>query len=175
MAYSPFFSFSFAPSLRHLPAELFVRSRRSWQLSVKRLAILQTTTQELRPCWHARNRIAPLRQQSPQLGMMPAELMARAVTVCANARPQTLDLRNQRLSIQPVDIFIHGALPSSVLRRLIYPSQLIWSSNTHDIFAISRGSSAFLRMNAASWWLPFPTPTGPPAPRVRAFVVRTDD
>ena len=56
--------------------ELIEQARRGRKLLVERLAVFQTPSQELRPRRHHWKRVALLGQESPQLRMMPTELMS---------------------------------------------------------------------------------------------------
>ena len=87
--------------------ELSFRSRCVGQLAVERLAVSQAPPQELRPVGHTRNGIARLWEQSPQIWMVPAELMARAIPVLPNSGPQPFHFSDERIAIQGRKVFIH--------------------------------------------------------------------
>ena len=67
-------------------------------LLIERLPIAYAAAEEVRPAWHDRKRIRSFRQQRPQRRMVPAELMAGAVTVLANTLPESLHLGDELLT-----------------------------------------------------------------------------
>src|SRR5258707_850926 len=81
---------------------------RSGQFMVERLPIFETPSQKLRPWRHRHLWVDAFRQQTPQLRMMPAQVMPRTIAVGANAGSQSLHLRNQRLAVEAVQIFVHA-------------------------------------------------------------------
>src|SRR5262245_12010481 len=83
------------------------------QLAVERFAVSQASAQELRP-WRDRDfGCHPLGQQTPELGVMPAQIMSAAVPVFTDACPQPLHLGDQRLAGY-VQILVHRHLPRSI-------------------------------------------------------------
>jgi hypothetical protein len=87
--------------------ELSGRPRSVWKLSVECLSIPDTAAQKLWPVGDRevfRNR---LRQKAPELRMMPAQFMTRAVAVGANPRAQPDHLGDQFLSRQGRKIVVH--------------------------------------------------------------------
>ena len=79
-------------------------------LFVQRLAIPDTALHELWPIGDDWDGIGSLRQQGPQVGVMPTEFMAGAVPVFANAHPQTLDFRHQLFARHLAKVIIHAAI-----------------------------------------------------------------
>ena len=63
--------------------------------------------QKLRPFWHSYVWIDLFRKKSPELGMVPAQLMLGAVAMLANPRPQFLYFRDQFVSRKSFKIFVH--------------------------------------------------------------------
>jgi hypothetical protein len=84
------------------------RASRPWQLLVERLAVLQAAPKELRPLGHFRERIRPLGQEAPEIGMVPAEFVASAVAVLADALTQPLALDDELFVAQAFEVVIHG-------------------------------------------------------------------
>lgn len=83
-------------------------ARRCRKLLIERLTISQTGLDELRPrgdCWQ---RILVVRQQTPERWMMPAEIMASAITVTANTLAQLSHLGEQLVARHTVDVFVQG-------------------------------------------------------------------
>ncbi len=75
-------------SLGFLNAEFAIESRRIRVLSLKRFAVLHAAAQELGPGRHRDLRIDAFRQHAPQLRMVPAEIVPRAVAMLADAPAQ---------------------------------------------------------------------------------------
>jgi hypothetical protein len=65
---------------------------------VERLTVPHTPADELRPGRYDRERILLLGKKAPQRGVMPAELMARAVSMGANATAKPPDLGDELLA-----------------------------------------------------------------------------
>ena len=84
------------------------RPRRGRQLPVERLAIANAAAQKLRPLGHHRQRIGSLGQERPELRMMPAQLMRRAVAMRANAFAQALDFSDQGAAVQRLEVVVRG-------------------------------------------------------------------
>lgn len=74
---------------------LAIFGRRIWQFAIERLPVSHAAAQELRPGRDGNLRLDALWQQSPELGMMPAELMPAAIPMLPDPRPETLDLPDQ--------------------------------------------------------------------------------
>jgi hypothetical protein len=72
--------------------ELLIRAGRIGCLLVERLPIPDAPTHELWPSRNCESRRLPLRQQRPQIRVMPAELMATGVSVLAYRYAQPLNL-----------------------------------------------------------------------------------
>src|SRR5688572_21697740 len=77
------------------------------KLAIERLPIANAAAQELRPGRHGGLRITALGQQTPELGMVPAELVPSAVTMRAYAGAQTAYLGDQLVARRCVEILIH--------------------------------------------------------------------
>jgi hypothetical protein len=67
-------------------------------LSVQRLTVPHTSPDELWPVRYDREWILLLWKKAPQRGVMPAELMARAVSMGANATAELVDLIDELLT-----------------------------------------------------------------------------
>jgi hypothetical protein len=67
-------------------------------LFVQRLTVPHTSPDEFRPFRYDREGILLLGKKAPQRGVMPAELMARAVSMGANATAELLDLIDELLA-----------------------------------------------------------------------------
>jgi hypothetical protein len=87
--------------------ELIARSWRMRQLFVERLAISEASSQELWPVRDTWNGIGRFRKKSPQLWMVPAERVTRAIPMRPDSGPQSFDLRGERVPIQGRKIVIH--------------------------------------------------------------------
>jgi hypothetical protein len=59
-----------------LSLEFFLRSLSLGKFAVERHAILDAATQELRPLGDGRQRGGPFREKTPELWMMPAEVVS---------------------------------------------------------------------------------------------------
>lgn len=67
------------------PLERLACPRRSRCLRVQRLPVTDAALEELRPVRHDRHRVGGFRQQPPQVGVVPAQLVSHAVAVLADA------------------------------------------------------------------------------------------
>ena len=88
------------------------RTRRSTlrllELLIQRRAVLDATSHELWPVGYHRLVLDVLGEQRPQVRMMPAQLMARAVAVCSDSRAQLLHLGDEVRARHVLEIVIHG-------------------------------------------------------------------
>ena len=89
-----------------LRLELLVVNRGVWQFPVKRLAVVNAAAQETWPRRHSHMGLDTLRQQTPELGMVPTKVVAGTVSVSANARTEPLHLGDQLLTVEPIKIVI---------------------------------------------------------------------
>jgi hypothetical protein len=71
----------------HSPVVLVPRPKRSGKLVIERLAIADAAPQELRPLGHVGDGVGGLGQETPELGVVPAEFVAGAVTMPADPTP----------------------------------------------------------------------------------------
>ena len=85
-----------------------IRPRRVRQLLVERLPVLDAARQEFRPGRHRRHRVRLLGQQAPELGVMPAEVVAGRIAVLADAGAEFLHLRDQLVAREFVEIGVHA-------------------------------------------------------------------
>ena len=88
----------------------FIRRRRARsirQLLVERLAIPDTASHELWPFRDRGHRVRWLWQQAPKRGVMPAQFVARAVSMGADASAQSLDLGDQLFARHPFHVVVH--------------------------------------------------------------------
>ena len=85
---------------------------------IERLPIPDAAAQELGPLRNHRRWIAPFRQQGPQVGVVPAQIVLRAVPVCPYARPEHFDLGQQFLPGHGLKIIIHGELLAQTPRPI---------------------------------------------------------
>src|SRR5262245_59700203 len=79
-----------------------------WELSIERLPVLDTTSQELRPGWHGDISWDWFRQEAPELWMKPTQIVSAAVAVGSNAIPQPYHFGNEFLSTPAQDVSVHG-------------------------------------------------------------------
>jgi hypothetical protein len=100
--------------------ELVVDSRSVWQISIERLAVLQTAPEELRPRRNTRQRVALLRKQPPELRVMPAQVMSGAIAMRANAGAQFPDLRDERFTVEVGKVFVHDYVLLPIPYRPIF-------------------------------------------------------
>src|SRR5262245_25457758 len=108
-------------SFRRLKASsliFVVGTRRVRQFAIKGFAIAQAAAQEFRPWRHGDVGRDALGKQSPEIRMMPAQIVAGAVAVRANTGAQALCFEEQLLAVHPVEVMIEiHAVLSFVLRR----------------------------------------------------------
>ena len=81
---------------------------------VERLPVADAASQELWPLRHLRQRISGFGQETPELGMVPAELMVRAVTVPADTVPQADNLLHELVPRERFEIVVHRRHASSL-------------------------------------------------------------
>src|SRR5688572_10547266 len=74
--------------------ERFRRPRGAGELLVERLPVADAAAHELRPLGDDRRRVGALGEERPELRVVPAELVAGAVAVRADAMAETLRLRD---------------------------------------------------------------------------------
>jgi hypothetical protein len=83
-------------------------ARGSWS---SRLAIADTASQELRPLWDGGHGVGGLGQETPELGVVPAEVVSGAVAMLPNAVPQALLLPDEILMREGIEVSVdrrHG-------------------------------------------------------------------
>jgi len=102
------FSRARGPSPRSLI--LSVQDRRVRKLPLERLPVTQASTDELRPWRNDDLRGELLREETPQLRVMPTQLVAGAVTMSAYSHSQPLHFGDELLAAEPLQIVIHGNL-----------------------------------------------------------------
>ncbi|MBW3578718.1 MAG: hypothetical protein KY462_13455 [Actinobacteria bacterium] len=85
---------------------LDIVNRGAGKLTIERFSVREATAQELRPWRYGNLRIDRLRQQTPELGMMPAEIVARTVPMSTDARPESLHLGDERLAVKALQILV---------------------------------------------------------------------
>ena len=78
-----------------------------WGLLVQRLAITDTAAHELRPLWHGNVSVEPFRQQVPERGLVPAEIVSGRIAMLPDAGAQFFDFDEKLVSRQHFEIFIH--------------------------------------------------------------------
>jgi hypothetical protein len=76
-------------------------------LLIERLTIANAASEELRPIGHRRQRVLPLGEESPEAGMMPAELLTGAVAVLANASAKLAHLLDQLFAGEIGQVVVH--------------------------------------------------------------------
>ena len=91
---------------------------------VERLAIPDAALHELRPVWNDNGRIGSLRQQGPQVWMMPAQFVARAIAMLANALAKSFYLRRQLFARHLLEIVVHA---------VILPERMCWQVRSSAI------------------------------------------
>src|SRR5262245_35571602 len=79
------------------------------ELLIQRLSVDDAAPQKLRPCWDRRQRVRLLREESPELGMMPAERVAGAVSVSSDPGAQPSGLFDEPLAGHYFEILVHTA------------------------------------------------------------------
>jgi hypothetical protein len=67
-------------------------SRSIRRLVIQRLSVSDATTEKLGPLRNDWERILLLRQETPELWMMPAQCVTAAVTMCSNPTAESSDL-----------------------------------------------------------------------------------
>lgn len=88
---------------------LFVGAGRIWQLLVEGLPVADASAEKYRPFRYAGERIRSLREETPESGMMPAELVLRAVAVGPNPLAKPPHLRGELFTRHAVEIFVHAS------------------------------------------------------------------
>jgi hypothetical protein len=83
------------------------RARRVRELLVERLAVTEAAPHELRPGRHGDPRLQRLRQEPPEGGVVPAEVVSAAVAVSAYAGAKALDLVDQLFTGEHVQVVVH--------------------------------------------------------------------
>src|SRR5579864_3762653 len=91
--------------------EFISHTRHIRKLSIERLPVPQTTSQELRPFRHGQIRIDLLRKKFPEFGMVPTQLMSSTVALPANPQAQFLHFREQLVSRKLFQVFVHSFPP----------------------------------------------------------------
>src|SRR5688572_29377925 len=84
--------------------------RGTGQLAIQRLPVPQAAAKKLGPFRDGDLRCDFLREERPQVGVVPAKLVSGAVAMPADASAQTADFSDQLLPREVVDVFVH---PSS--------------------------------------------------------------
>src|SRR5687768_16693423 len=90
--------------------ERFLRPQRVGRLLVERLPVADAPAHELGPLGHDREWVGALRKQRPQGRVVPAQLVAGAVAVLADALTKALHFGQELLARHLVEVFIrfHG-------------------------------------------------------------------
>ena len=84
-----------------------ITARRVGRLLVERLAVTDAALQKLRPGRYQNLGLQFVWQQLPQIGMVPAQRMATAVSMDTDGLAQTFRLREQLLARQSVQVLVH--------------------------------------------------------------------
>src|SRR5690606_34642349 len=106
-----------------LLVEFRVGARRVGELPVQGLPVADAAAEKLRPIRHRDVPRDRLRQQAPELRMVPAEIVPAAVAVGADAGAQPHHFRDQLFPGEVVEVRIHET--GSIMRRWGYtPDQL---------------------------------------------------
>src|SRR5262245_2097834 len=94
-----------------------MRTRRTWNLLIQRLSVAYAAPEKLRPCRHCWLGVLFLGKQSPEIRVMPAQLVARAVTMRTNPLPQLLDFRDELFARHTIEILFHDASSKASRQR----------------------------------------------------------
>jgi hypothetical protein len=81
-------------------------ARQVRELSIQRLPVPQTTSQELRPGRHGQIRIDVLRKKLPELGVVPTQRVPGAVAMPTDSGAQFLYFREQFVSRELCKVFV---------------------------------------------------------------------
>jgi hypothetical protein len=100
-----------------------VRYRRGRELAIQRFSICRTAADELGPRRYRDYWLDPLRQQRPELRMVPAQVMTGAVAVGANTSPENLTSFVRKPPRRMRAICARNSLES--WRRWFLPTRLI--------------------------------------------------
>lgn len=84
------------------------RTRSIWKLSIECFPILDTAPQELRPGRDGDILRNWFRKQTPELRMVPTQIVAAAVAMGSNAVPQPHHFGNQFLSTPAQNVRVHS-------------------------------------------------------------------
>src|SRR5258708_4891348 len=94
-----------------------VGNRRSPDFAVSDFPIGDAAAQKFEPRRHRNGRIDLFRQRPPELGVVPAPIVTRAVAMGADAGTQALHLPDQLVAGEPVEICIQERLHRCALTR----------------------------------------------------------
>ena len=89
-----------------LLAILLLDTWRIGKLTVQRFAVLDTAAEELRPIGDFGDGRPTFRQQGPQIGMMPAEVLSRGVAVFANGGAEAFHLMDEGGAVHAGEVVI---------------------------------------------------------------------
>jgi hypothetical protein len=81
------------------------------RLLIERLAVANTASEELRPVGNFGERVDLFRQEAPESGVMPAEIVLRAVAMLADAVPQLPNFRDELLARHLFEVIVHSDRP----------------------------------------------------------------
>src|SRR6266508_1292857 len=95
-----------------------ISPRRVRQLALQRFAIAQAAAQKFWPGRDGHFGRDPLGQQAPEIGMVPAQVVTGAVAVRADARSETLHLRDQLVAAQCFEVAVGVHVTAPRLRGL---------------------------------------------------------
>lgn len=99
---------------------LDIRDRSTRKLTIERFSIGDATAEELWPGRHGDVRIDRFRQQTPELWMMPAEIVAGVVPMRPDASPKSLHFGDEHLAVKTLQVLIHRRT-SKIVPRIRRP------------------------------------------------------
>jgi acetyl-CoA C-acetyltransferase len=93
--------------VHHSVLELAPRARRIGRLLVERLPVAHAAAHELRPVGHDEARVALVWQQRPEIGVVPAQVVAARIPVLPNGGAELADFSDERVAGECIEVFIH--------------------------------------------------------------------
>jgi hypothetical protein len=83
-------------------------------LVIQRVAVADATPQELGPVRHLGDRVGGFREQSPEAGVMPAQIMTSAVAMLSNRLSEPHDLVEKLVPREGLKVSVSRAHPPSL-------------------------------------------------------------
>jgi hypothetical protein len=95
-------------------------------LGVEGLAVGDAASEELWPFGDNRDGVGRLRQESPELGMVPAEVVSGTVAMFADTSSQAEHLLYELVTRESIEFCVWSRHPTSVARHQDHAKQAVW-------------------------------------------------